>query len=84
MQLTPADFCFFWIAYDQGTFRVGGGAAGCDEYMQWNDEDPIEGIRHIGLAAWDNFMAYRNIRRIPPPDKGVQNAVRHPFVLTEA
>ena len=84
MQLTPADFRFFWIAYDQGTFRVGGGAAGCDEYMQWNDKDPIEGIKHIGLAAWDKFMAYRNIRRIPAPDKAAQHAVRHHLALAQA
>lgn len=63
MQLHPAEFRRFWIEYDQGAFRMGCGAAGYDELMQWQDEHPIEGIKHVGLAAWDKFMAYRNIRR---------------------
>ena len=62
MQLTSADFRQFWIEYDQGTFTIGAGAPGCTEYIKWEDSDPIDGIRHVGLAAWDKFMAYRNIK----------------------
>ena len=65
MQLTPADFRQFWIMYDQGTFSVGAGAPGCNSYIEWKDEHPIVGIRHVGLAAWDKFMAYRNINSSP-------------------
>lgn len=68
MQLTPADFRQFWIIYDQGTFRIGAGAPGCNEYVEWRDKDPIAGIRHVGLAAWDKFMAYRNIQSSAAPE----------------
>ena len=62
MQLNPAEFRCFWIEYKQGAFRIGSGTHGCNVYMTWKDAEPIEGIRHIGLAAWDKFMAYRNIK----------------------
>ena len=68
MQLTPADFRHFWIIYDQGAFRIGAGAPGCNECVEWEDNDPIVGIKHVGLAAWDKFMAYRNIESSAAPD----------------
>jgi len=68
MQLTPVEFRQFWIEYNQGVFKIGAGAAGHDEYMKWEDADPISGIRHVGLAAWDKFMAYRNIQSSAAPE----------------
>lgn len=68
MQLSPGDFRQFWIEYNQGTFRIGSGAPGCNECAAWEDNEPIAGIKHVGLAAWDKFMAYRNIRSSAAPE----------------
>ena len=76
VQLTSADFRQFWIIYDQGTFRIGAGAPGCNEYIEWEDKEPIVGIRHVGLAAWDKFMAYRNIRSSAAPERKPMCMVR--------
>jgi hypothetical protein len=43
-----------------GTGNVGDKPA----LFTWKDPHPSTGIRHIGLAAWDKFVAYRNLRML--------------------
>lgn len=37
-------------------------------WLPAQDTAPLAGIRYVGLSTWDNHMAYRNIRLLPPLD----------------
>ena len=61
-QLSATKFQRFWITFDHGAFSIGTGLPGSPSLFSWKDPSPTGGTRHIGLAAWDKFVAYRNIR----------------------
>ncbi|CAL8466648.1 g6184 [Coccomyxa elongata] len=61
-QLSATKFQRFWIRFDHGAFSIGTGLPGSPSLFSWKDPSPTAGTRHIGLAAWDKFVAYRNIR----------------------
>lgn len=60
-QLSATKFQRFWINFDHGAFSIGTGLPGSPSLFSWKDPSPTAGTRHIGLAAWDKFVAYRNI-----------------------
>lgn len=60
-QLSATKFQPYWISFDHGSVSVGTGQPGGPSLFSWKDPSPSQGTRHIGLAAWDKFVAYRNI-----------------------
>ena len=65
LQLSSAKFQRFWISYHRGSISVGRGTPGTPPLVEWEDPSPCSGMRHIGLAAWDKFLAYRNLQMHP-------------------
>lgn len=62
-QLSPTEFQQYWIQFDHGCISIGTGAPGSGPpHLSWKDPQPSSGMRHIGLAAWDKFVAYRSMR----------------------
>eukprot|EP00887_Chlorella_sp_A99_P006709 scaffold3.g6709.t1 len=59
-------FTKYWINYDGGRITVGVGEPGTNICHSWADPEPIDGIRHVGLSAWDKHVGYRSIRMHPP------------------
>jgi hypothetical protein len=60
-------FTTCWISYSHGSIAIGTGPAGSNLSFQWQDaEQPIPGIRHIGLSCWDKHVSYRNVQLLPP------------------
>lgn len=62
MELSGRAFRSFWVSYDHGEIRLGYGEDSC--YCAWKDEDPIVGIRYVGLSCWDSHVGYRNVRMV--------------------
>ena len=69
-QLSAVQFRRYWISFWGGSISVGLGQPTSKPLLQWQDDLPVPGMRHIGLAAWDKFLAYRNVQMhvaIPKP-----------------
>lgn len=62
MQLSGCAFKSFWVSYARGEIRVGYGEDAC--YCVWKDDDPVGGIRYVGLSCWDSHVGYRNVRMV--------------------
>jgi hypothetical protein len=63
----PRSFTACWINYSNGSISIGTGPAGSNLSFQWQDpEQPIQGIKHIGLSCWDKHVSYRNVQLLPP------------------
>lgn len=61
-KLQPCIFNKFWINYEKGVISVGSGdPKPSHAHYTWKDPDPIEGIRFIGLSAWDTHVAYKSV-----------------------
>ncbi len=57
-QLSAGHFQRYWVSLWRGGISVGAGAPGsAPPLLQWQDGAPLAGMRHIGLAAWDKFLA---------------------------
>lgn len=76
-QLSATEFQRYWISFDHGSVSVGTGQAGSPALFSWKDPSPRMGIRHIGLAAWDKFVAYRNIRMHKPACSSTEGQVSY-------
>lgn len=60
-------FTTCWINYSNGSIAIGTGPAGSSLSFIWRDpQQPIPGIRHIGLSCWDKHVSYRNVQLLPP------------------
>eukprot|EP00873_Tetraselmis_striata_P037090 jgi/Tetstr1/457354/TSEL_043957.t1 len=65
--LSSGKFSSLWVNIADGIITVGRDAPlAANAVQQWQDRDPLPGIRYVGLSTWDNHMAYRNIRLLPP------------------
>ena len=62
LQLSSGQFQRFWILYCRGSISIGRGPPATPPLIKWQDPSPSSGMRHIGLAAWDKFLAYRNLQ----------------------
>ena len=79
MELCGDAFRCFWVSYDRGEIRLGFlGEERVECYCVWKDEDPVVGIRYVGLSCWDSHVGYRNVRMVSSSSSSSSSSVsRH-------
>ena len=52
----------YWVTIKQGLIQVGKGAvSGQNEFLRWQDQDPLLSLKWVCFSSWDTPIEYRKI-----------------------